>query len=62
QTFRERGAPPTKVAEAILDAVRTNPAIRPVGTDAMLIAALTRVAPRALNRLAGSLGKHFGVG
>ncbi|HEY5952584.1 MAG TPA: SDR family NAD(P)-dependent oxidoreductase [Kofleriaceae bacterium] len=62
QTFRERGAPPTKVAEAILDAVRTNPAIRPVGTDAMVIAALTRVAPRALNRLAGSLGKRFGVG
>ena len=61
ETFKERGAPPAKVAGAILDAVRTNPAIRPVGADAMVIAALTRFAPRTLNRLAGSLQRRFGV-
>jgi hypothetical protein len=60
-TFHKRGLPPRKVAEAILDAVRTNPAVRPVGTDAKLIAALTRVAPRTLNRLAGELQRRFGV-
>jgi NADP-dependent 3-hydroxy acid dehydrogenase YdfG len=60
-TFEKRGLPPAKVAAAILDAVRTNPAVRPVGADAMVIAALTRFAPRTLNRLAGSLQKRFGV-
>lgn len=60
-TFHKRGAPPSKVAEAIIDAVRTNPAVRPVGTDARVIAALTRVAPRALDRLAGTLQKRFGA-
>jgi short-subunit dehydrogenase len=59
-TFRDRGAPPTKVAEAIFDAVRTNPAIRPVGTDAWAIYALGRVAPRTLHRLAGTLQRRFG--
>ncbi|HEU4614138.1 MAG TPA: SDR family NAD(P)-dependent oxidoreductase [Kofleriaceae bacterium] len=60
-TFRDRGAPPSRVASAIVDAVRTNPAVRPVGADAKVIAALTRVAPRALDRLAGSLTRRFGV-
>jgi NADP-dependent 3-hydroxy acid dehydrogenase YdfG len=60
-TFRERGAPPTKVAEAIFDAVRTNPAIRPVGADAWAIYALGRVAPRTLHRLAGTLQRRFGA-
>ena len=58
-TFRERGAPPAKVAEAILDAVRTNPAIRPVGADAWAIYALGRIAPRTLHRLAGTLQRRF---
>jgi NADP-dependent 3-hydroxy acid dehydrogenase YdfG len=60
-TFHKRGLPPAKVAAAILDAVRTNPAVRPVGTDAKLIAALTWAAPRTLNRLAGTLQRRFGV-
>jgi hypothetical protein len=60
-TFKERGAPPSKVASAIIDAVRTNPAVRLVGADAKVLAALTRVAPQALNRLAGSLQRRFGV-
>src|SRR5262249_45005649 len=29
--FRERGTPPSHVADAVFDAVETNPAIRPVG-------------------------------
>lgn len=61
-TFHKRGAPPAKVAEAIVDAVHTNPAVRPVGADAMVIAALQRVAPRTLNRLAGTLQRRFGAG
>jgi len=58
--FRKRGAPPSKVADAILQAVRTNAGVRPVGTDARVIAALTRVAPRTLDLLAGQLQKRFG--
>jgi len=60
-TFAKRGAPPAKVAEAILNAVRTNSAVRLVGTDAVVISALTRVAPRALERLGMRLQKRFSV-
>jgi hypothetical protein len=60
-TFRERGAPPAKVADAILDAVRTNPAVRPVGADAKVIAALSRIAPRTFTRLAGTVQRRLGV-
>jgi NADP-dependent 3-hydroxy acid dehydrogenase YdfG len=60
-TFHKRGLPPVKVAAAILDAVRTNPGVRTVGADAAVIAALHRVAPRTLNRLADRLQKRFGV-
>jgi NAD(P)-dependent dehydrogenase (short-subunit alcohol dehydrogenase family) len=60
-TFKERGAPPEKVAAAILDAVHTNPAVRPVGADAVVIAALQRLAPRALARLGGQLQRRFGA-
>ena len=59
-TFRERGASPAKVADAILDAVRTNPPVRPVGADAWAIWALTHVAPRALARFGGSLQRRLG--
>ncbi|HSD90255.1 MAG TPA: SDR family NAD(P)-dependent oxidoreductase [Kofleriaceae bacterium] len=61
KTFSERGAPPGKVAKAILDAVRTNPAVRTVGADARVLAALTRVAPRTLSRLGGQIQRRFGV-
>jgi NADP-dependent 3-hydroxy acid dehydrogenase YdfG len=60
-TFHKRGAPPAKVADAILDAVRTNPAVRPVGADAVMIAALSRIAPRTFNRLAGRVQRRLGV-
>jgi NADP-dependent 3-hydroxy acid dehydrogenase YdfG len=58
ETFK-RGAPPSKVADAILDAVRTNPAVRTVGTDAKVIAALTRVAPRVLAKLGATVQRRF---
>ena len=60
KVFRERGARPEKVAAAILDAARTNPAIRTVGTDARVIASLARVAPRTLERLGARLQRRFG--
>ena len=59
EMFRRRGAPPSKVAAAILDAVHTNPAVRTVGNDAWAVAALSRIAPYAWNRLAGSLQRRF---
>jgi NADP-dependent 3-hydroxy acid dehydrogenase YdfG len=58
QTF-ERGASPAKVADAILDAVRSNPAVRLVGAEAYVLAALTRLAPGAVRRLAGPLSRRF---
>jgi NAD(P)-dependent dehydrogenase (short-subunit alcohol dehydrogenase family) len=61
RTFKDRGAPPEKVAAAVLDAVHTNPAVRPVGADAVVISALQRLAPRALARLGGQLQRRFGV-
>ncbi len=60
-TFRSRGLAPAKVAEAILDAVRTNPAVRTVGTDARVLQALTRVMPRTAQRIGRSLARRFGA-
>ena len=60
-TFAQRGAPPELVAREILAAVRTNPAVRPVGRDAKLIAALTRMAPQITTRLGQALSKRFGA-
>jgi NADP-dependent 3-hydroxy acid dehydrogenase YdfG len=51
----KRGASPDRVAEAILDAVRTNPAIRTVGRDAWVVRQLIRVAPRTVHKLAAML-------
>jgi hypothetical protein len=60
-TFRQRGLAPDKVADAILEVVRTNPAVRTVGTDARIVHALTRVMPRSVQRLGTSLAKRFGA-
>ena len=60
-TFAQRGAPPELVAREILDAVRTNPAVRPVGRDAKVIAAFTRMAPQITTRLGTLLSKRFGA-
>ncbi|HVK87608.1 MAG TPA: SDR family NAD(P)-dependent oxidoreductase [Kofleriaceae bacterium] len=45
ERFYKRGAPPSSVADAIVDAVHTNPAVRTVGIDAGIMHAVTRVAP-----------------
>ncbi len=58
-TFRKSGASPEVVAAAILDAVRTNPAVRTVGKDAAVIHALTRVAPQLSMKLASLAQKRF---
>jgi NADP-dependent 3-hydroxy acid dehydrogenase YdfG len=58
-TFARRGAPPERVAEAILDSVRTNPAVRPVGRDGWALYALHRLAPQATQRFGASLASRF---
>lgn len=57
-TFK-KGAPPAAVAKVILDAVRTNPAVRTVGRDAALLHALTRLVPRTTSRLGATISKRF---
>lgn len=59
ETFK-KGASPERVAEVILDAVRTNPAVRTVGRDAWAIHQLTKLAPRAVQRLGTTLQRRFG--
>jgi NADP-dependent 3-hydroxy acid dehydrogenase YdfG len=54
ETFK-KGASPDRVADAILDAVRTNPAVRTVGKDAWALHQLTKLAPRTVQRLGGLL-------
>jgi NADP-dependent 3-hydroxy acid dehydrogenase YdfG len=61
ERFRTRGAPPERVAQTILEAVRTNPAVRTVGRDAWTIHQLTKLAPQTLQRLAGTLQRRFGT-
>ena len=58
--FRKGGAPPALVAKTIVDAVRTNPAVRTVGRDAAVIHAITRMAPRLSTALGGTLSRRFG--
>ncbi len=54
-----KGASPEIVAAAILDAVRTNPAVRTVGRDAAVIHTLTRIAPQFSMKLASYAQKRF---
>ncbi|MDX2086921.1 MAG: SDR family NAD(P)-dependent oxidoreductase [Kofleriaceae bacterium] len=51
ERFYKRGSPPSLVADAIIDAVRTNPAVRTVGKDAGVLHAVTRVAPTIATRV-----------
>jgi NAD(P)-dependent dehydrogenase (short-subunit alcohol dehydrogenase family) len=55
ETFRRRGQDPSKVANAIIDALGRDVAVRPVGADAWTAWGLTRMAPRfvgdQLNRM-----------
>jgi len=57
--FVKKGASPDLVAAAILEAVRTNPAVRTVGRDAALVHALTRVAPGITQKIAARLQRRF---
>lgn len=57
--FRKRGAPPSSVADSILDALRTNPAVRTVGRDAWMMHQLTRVAPSLAHRAGARVAKLF---
>src|SRR5215475_6486031 len=57
----KKGLPPSRVAEVILDAVRTNPAVRTVGRDAWVVHQLTRLAPQAFQRGVSALRQWFGA-
>jgi NADP-dependent 3-hydroxy acid dehydrogenase YdfG len=57
--FERRGLPPARVAEAIMAAVETNPAVRTVGRDARMLAALTRLAPNSVSKLGSTLARRF---
>lgn len=59
--FFKRGLAPEVVAAAIVDAVRTNPAVRTVGRDAWALHALTRMAPRVTKRLGSTIARRLGV-
>jgi NADP-dependent 3-hydroxy acid dehydrogenase YdfG len=59
--FRKSGAPPESVARSILDAVRTNPAVRPVGRDSWAIWALQRFAPVVTARVGRALSRRLGA-
>lgn len=55
-----RGASPERVANAILDAIRDNPAVAMVGVDAHLLSALTRVMPNVVDRVGSSVSRVLG--
>jgi NAD(P)-dependent dehydrogenase (short-subunit alcohol dehydrogenase family) len=59
--FRKRGAPPEAVARTIVDAIRTNPAVRTVGRDAAVVHALTRFVPAITSKLGTTLSRRFGA-
>jgi NADP-dependent 3-hydroxy acid dehydrogenase YdfG len=56
----KKGAPPQRVADAILDAVRTNPAVRTVGRDAWTVHQLIKLAPQSFQRITSTLQRRFG--
>jgi NAD(P)-dependent dehydrogenase (short-subunit alcohol dehydrogenase family) len=57
--FRKRGARPELVAAAIVESVHANPAVRTVGRDARVLAALMRVVPGAAQRLGARLQRRY---
>jgi len=57
--FKARGTSPDVVAAAILAAVRTNPAVQPVGTDAKVVAMLNRLAPRAIAKVGAAVQRRL---
>nr|HEX4318625.1 SDR family NAD(P)-dependent oxidoreductase [Kofleriaceae bacterium] len=59
KTFAKRGLPPERVAAAIVDSVRTNPDVRPVGRDSWALYALTRLAPTATAKIGATIAKRM---
>jgi NADP-dependent 3-hydroxy acid dehydrogenase YdfG len=59
ETFK-KGLSPARVADAILAAVRDNPAVRTVGRDAWALHQLIKLAPGAVQRLGGTLQRRMG--
>jgi NAD(P)-dependent dehydrogenase (short-subunit alcohol dehydrogenase family) len=57
----KQGAPPERVAETILEALRTNPAIRTVGRDAWTLHQLLKLSPEAAQWLGNTLQRRFGA-
>jgi NADP-dependent 3-hydroxy acid dehydrogenase YdfG len=55
----KKGLPPDRAADAIVDAVRSNPAVRTVGRDAWAIHQLVKFAPQTVQRLAGTLQRRL---
>jgi NAD(P)-dependent dehydrogenase (short-subunit alcohol dehydrogenase family) len=51
----KKGGSPERVAKAILEAVRTNPAVRTVGPDAWALHQLVKLAPQTALRLGSTL-------
>ncbi|HEY4239165.1 MAG TPA: SDR family NAD(P)-dependent oxidoreductase [Kofleriaceae bacterium] len=56
----KKGLDPARVADVIVDAALSNPAVRTVGKDAWAMHQLTRVAPRALGKLGTVVARRFG--
>jgi len=59
ERFKKKGTPPARVAEVILDAVRTNPPLRTVGRDAWVVHQLTRLAPQTFQRVGNALSARL---
>jgi NAD(P)-dependent dehydrogenase (short-subunit alcohol dehydrogenase family) len=57
--FAKRGATPTVVAEAIVAAASSNPAMRPVAVDGWLLWAMTRLAPGLRDRLGREISERW---
>jgi NAD(P)-dependent dehydrogenase (short-subunit alcohol dehydrogenase family) len=55
----KKGLPPAAVASAILDAVRTNPAVRTVGKDAWALHQLTRLLPTAAYSIGAKVAQRL---
>jgi NADP-dependent 3-hydroxy acid dehydrogenase YdfG len=56
----KRGTPPSRVAEVILEAVKTNAPLRTVGRDAWAVHQLTRLAPQTFQRVGNALSQWLG--
>jgi NADP-dependent 3-hydroxy acid dehydrogenase YdfG len=56
----KKGLSPARVADAILEAVRDNPAVRTVGRDAWALHQLIKLAPGAAQRLGSTLQRRMG--